>query len=100
LASATETYTIATAYVAPANLRTGPGELFRLDAWSSSPTADQKKTLDLRHNQTAMQNLPLPAEVLEQTDAQALIAAWRRFRQAEANLNNSSGLCSELAGAT
>jgi len=31
LASATETYTIATAYVAPASTEPGPDELFRLD---------------------------------------------------------------------
>jgi internalin A len=53
-----------------------------LDAWADPARADQRRVLDLRENGNI--GGLLPAEVLEQTDAQALIAAWRRFREAEA----------------
>lgn len=53
-----------------------------LGAWADPATAGRRKILDLRGNDD-LGGL-LPAEVLEQTDAQALIAAWRRFREAEA----------------
>jgi hypothetical protein len=53
-----------------------------LNAWADSATADRRQWLDLSKNGDL--GRLLPAEVLEQTDAQALIAAWRRFREAEA----------------
>lgn len=53
-----------------------------LDAWANPTTSDRRQLLDLRGNR----NLGglLAAELLEQADAQALIAVWRRFREAEA----------------
>jgi internalin A len=60
----------------------GAGGRAVLNAWTDAATTDRRKMLDLRRN-SDLGGL-LPAEVLEQTDAQALIAAWRRFREAEA----------------
>jgi internalin A len=53
-----------------------------LDAWADPSTAGRRRHLDLRDNGD-LGGL-LPEEVLGQTDAQALIAAWRRFREAGA----------------
>jgi internalin A len=51
-----------------------------LDAWADPATADRRRVLDL-HGKGDLGGL-LPAEVLQQPDAQALIAAWRQFRDA------------------
>ena len=51
-----------------------------LDAWANPGTSGRRRELDLRANDR-LKGL-LPAEVLEQTDAQVIIAAWRR-RQRE-----------------
>jgi internalin A len=53
-----------------------------LDAWADPATAEQRQFLDLRDNPGV--DAFLPAEVVRQVDAQALAAAWRRFREAEA----------------
>ncbi len=53
-----------------------------LDAWADAPAADRLQYLDLRVNGDL--GSALPGEVLEATDAQAILAAWRRFRGAAA----------------
>lgn len=53
-----------------------------LDAWANPARADQRHYLDLRKNGD-LGGL-LPAEVLQQTDAQAIIAAWRQRKEQEA----------------
>jgi internalin A len=59
-----------------------PGARAILNAWADPPTSDKRQRLSLGEN--ASTTGLLPAEVLKQTDAQALIAAWRSFREAEA----------------
>ncbi|MCP5119073.1 MAG: GTP-binding protein, partial [bacterium] len=51
-----------------------------LGAWSNRPTAGNLSFLDLRQNGD-LSSL-LPAEALDTTDAQAILAAYRRFRSA------------------
>jgi hypothetical protein len=53
-----------------------------LDAWAEPTTANRRQFLDLRDNGN-FSGL-LPAEVLKQTDAQAIIAAWRQHQKREA----------------
>ncbi len=52
-----------------------------LDAWVDSPHADRLEMLDLTFNGDL--SSVLPPESLETEDAQAILAAYRRFRQAE-----------------
>ena len=52
-----------------------------LQAWAESPGAGHRRFLDLRENGDL--SALLPAEVLESTDAQTILAAFRRFRAAE-----------------
>ena len=47
-----------------------------LDAWANPATSDRRRLLDLRNNGDLSELLP--AEVLAQTDAQVIIAAWRQ----------------------
>ena len=51
-----------------------------LDAWIEAPSADRLQCLDLAENDDL--SSVLPAEVLHTTDAQAILAAYRRFRVA------------------
>jgi len=53
-----------------------------LDAWAHPATAKRRRILEL--SATDRLSRLLPEEVLTGNDAQALIAAWRRFREAEA----------------
>ena len=50
-----------------------------LEAWVDRPTAKNLTTLDLRNNGDLRS--VLPAEALNTTDAQAILAAYRRFRK-------------------
>ncbi len=49
-----------------------------LERWSEPPIAEQAHSLDLREN--AGTSALLPEEAVETTDAQAILAAYRRFR--------------------
>ena len=51
-----------------------------LAAWTESPTARRLTFLDLRENRDL--SSVLPAETLDTTDAQAILAAYRRYRSA------------------
>ena len=52
-----------------------------LEAWRKGPTAARRTALDLRHNGDL--SSVLPAEALNTRDAQAILAAYRRFRQGD-----------------
>jgi internalin A len=62
------------------NFVTGEGAQALLEAWAGAPSADRLKRLDLRWNGDL--SSVLPAEVLETNDAQAILAAYRRYRTA------------------
>ena len=53
-----------------------------LDAWADQATSERRELLDLRGNKGF--GALVPAEVLEQTDAQVIIAAWRARQAPEA----------------
>jgi GTPase SAR1 family protein len=52
-----------------------------LETWVNSPVAWQLQTLNLRNNRD-LRDL-VPSEILETTDAQAILAAYRRYRAAD-----------------
>ncbi len=52
-----------------------------MEAWVDAPTADRLKYLDLRANGDL--TTLLPEEVINSTDAQAILAAYRRYRDGQ-----------------